>query len=339
MGVLHGLRELTLNLRYSREVRGLDTFYEQLSPCLAVLKILSERDWKYRVDDISRSVASLAKALTRLHHLQVFERNFVQVGDVARILNALSTRAKKLHTVSSQLRSLTLGLLVLDSTVRLHKRSRFQFGVDALTFHIAGYDFTWGDKDLCPEDFVPLEHLCLDSMRSQGDGFTYTDSIFERALTLEMLHVPTTLKSMTLMRCLPLRSVFKAIVLSRWTPRLPALTRPDLSHNYLMTSDLVVLQSQSFWPNLQDLNLSRNKIHTLVEQFPPKLRWLNVSFNDAFMDDLFPEKWIEALPFTLVRSGVFIVGVSDDAFTEKWIVALPHSLRELNVQICSPDVA
>ncbi|KAJ3347603.1 hypothetical protein GGF32_006790, partial [Allomyces javanicus] len=260
----------------------------------------------------------------------------VHIGHLDRILKALSTRAVAPQTVTRRLRSLLLGLLIFDDMVPMQAGSRIQFGVDALDVHVVAWGI-WDDlrdvgmcnvllalpQPTCSLHLVlprwieqsvetvvdhflsvPLEHLSLDLVKKRDfDGDTIDEPVFDRKLPLQLLKVPSTLKGLAVNRCLSIDSVHRAVASGWALPNLWALTRLDLSHNLLATSDLIAMQP--LLPStLLDLNLSHNKIQALVVPFPSKLRQLNISHNEALVDDLFPEKWIDALPLTLREINV-----------------------------------
>ncbi|KAJ3370927.1 hypothetical protein GGF31_003656 [Allomyces arbusculus] len=334
-----GLRKLTLDLGHALEVRGLDMLYQRLPPYLVELKIMSDGAWGNHVEGGPNfeCMALLVNALERLHHLQVFQHDNMHIGDLDHILGALSTRAAAPQTVTRRLRSLTLGLLIFDDMVPMQAGSRIQFGVDALNVHVVAWGIWDGSRDASMCDVLsalppptcslrlvlprwiersvetvaahflsmPLENLSLDSAKNRrSDEEVMSDELgFDCKLPLHLLKVPGTLKSLVVTRCLSFNSVHNAVARGWTLPNLPMLTRLNLSHNGLATDDLVALQPR--WPpNLMDLNLSNNKISTLVVPFPPKLRRLNVSRNHALGYDLYPEAWIEALPLTLREINV-----------------------------------
>ncbi|KAJ3374436.1 hypothetical protein GGF31_007213 [Allomyces arbusculus] len=76
------------------------------------------------------------------------------------------------------------------------------------------------------------------------------------------------------------------------------LTSIQLGDNGLTTDDLAVLQPL-LPPNLQHLDISTNKLHSLIAPLPSKLHNLNIAGNPGLSEDMTPDKWISSLPSTL----------------------------------------
>ncbi|KNE65081.1 hypothetical protein AMAG_10741 [Allomyces macrogynus ATCC 38327] len=277
----------------------------------------------------------LTRAPRSMTALQDFVQVFLRVEDVIPVIDALSWRTASVD--AAPMRQITLGLIVPKEAPAGEVRppSRDGFVVAHLDIAMKEWE-NWDPVSKYVHTMLstlqaPTLSLCValprwtkDSVRDLVDALV-SPTLQDLKLTvsgtmsppetivmamsgsrcfpltaLDAAALPLKLTSLSLTRCLPSR-VLARLVDKGWA--LPhTLTRISLADKDLTAHDLMLLQPL-LPTGLLHLDLSTNKIHTLVTLLPSKLRTLILAFNPTLSDELFPQLWILSLPNTLRMLG------------------------------------
>ncbi|KAJ3374434.1 hypothetical protein GGF31_007211 [Allomyces arbusculus] len=339
------LRSLTVKVSHISSNEVLKAFYRHLPTTLTRLILEFECEVDRYPDDVGGGCRTvLTRALRSMTALQDFVHDFLRVEDVIPIVDALSWRTASVD--AAPMRQITLGLIVPNEAPAGEVRPPSRDGFVVAHLDIAVKE--WENWDPVGEYVhtvlstlqaptlslrVALPKWTEDSVRDLVDALV-SPTLQDLKLTvsgamsppesiamamsgsrcfplaaLDAAALPLTLTSLSLTRCLSSR-VLARFVDKGWTlPR--TLTRISLTDNDLTAHDLKALQSL-LPTGLQHLDLSTNKIHTLVTPLPPKLRTLNLAFNPTLSDELFPQLWILSLPNTLRRLDIRMCNLDDE---------------------------
>ncbi|KNE54187.1 hypothetical protein AMAG_00182 [Allomyces macrogynus ATCC 38327] len=337
---LSALRSLIVRFGLIKDSHVLRSFYQQLPPTLVTLKLSFDED-DYPNDTGRRLVAgSLTSSLQQMKQLQVFSHDYLRVEDLALVIDALTLRSgssdpapmRSLHLVLAFPNTAPLVenrdkprtvLTVSHLDCAIHECEQPRIGdervgkalamlpVPTQSLHLSLSEWTDSLANVMLNKLVTttLRDIKL-SLINDLDALGPYSSVHSilSLVALDPARKSPGIASLALTNC-PLGRMMPDAIKEGWA--MPStLTSLRLSDNGLTTDDLAMLQPL-LPPNLQHLDISKNKFCSLIVPLPSKLHTLNIAGNPGLSEDMNPGKWITSLPSTLRRLDIRLCNFND----------------------------